>query len=126
MTVNAAGRIQMTLSPMLPATCAVCNRSANNEVRFIDFAKNLDYYGAIVICESCIVEAAELFDCAPVALANHLAEEVESLREILQEVQENNVRLNTTLDSLLLLRPNLFSDDSTATEPDSEDSSLFE
>lgn len=118
MTVNAAGKIQLTLQPALPATCAVCNKSANNSTKFIDFAKDLDYYGAVVICEDCVREALELLECVPVALVNEANEQLAVLHDRIQEVQAENVRLNNTLDNILSLRPGLSEFDSSVTESD--------
>lgn len=61
-------KIQVTTTPALPSLCAVCHTHAKGVTRFIDFGSDIDYYGAIVICELCIVNAAEtLGTLVPVA-----------------------------------------------------------
>ena len=61
-------KIQITTTPALPSQCAVCHTHAKGVTRFIDFGSDIDFYGAIVICELCVVNAAEsLGTMVPVA-----------------------------------------------------------
>ncbi len=50
----------VTKAPALPSKCAVCYTQAKGQQDFIDFGASIDYYGAILICELCIVNAAKL------------------------------------------------------------------
>jgi hypothetical protein len=66
--VMSSEKIQITTTPALPSQCAVCHTHAKGVTRFIDFGSDIDYYGAIVICELCVVNAAEnLGTMVPVA-----------------------------------------------------------
>jgi hypothetical protein len=66
--VMSSEKIQITTTPALPSQCAVCHTHAKGVTRFIDFGSDIDFYGAIVICELCIVNAAEeLGTLVPVA-----------------------------------------------------------
>ena len=62
-----SGKMFLTKTPALPSKCAVCYTDAKGIKDFIDFGSSLDYYGAILICSDCIVNAAELVDMVPVA-----------------------------------------------------------
>lgn len=57
----------ITNSPALPARCVVCYSDAKSNQSFIDFGMQLDFYGAILICDLCMVNAAELVGFIPVA-----------------------------------------------------------
>ena len=118
MTVNASGKIQLTTNPALPATCVVCNKGANNSSLFIDFGVNLDWYGSVNICEFCVRESLELLQCVPVAQVKELEEQLANLKAQALELEENNVRLNSTLDNLLSLRPGVRPSTSVSTESD--------
>lgn len=60
-------RIFINNTPPLPAKCVVCNNDFKPGKFAIDFNASLDYYGAILLCEYCIVNAAELVGMIPVA-----------------------------------------------------------
>jgi len=61
------GKMFVTKTPASPSKCVVCYTDAKGETDFIDFGTDLDYYGAILICQYCIVNAAELVGMVPVA-----------------------------------------------------------
>ena len=106
------GKIQLTLNPMLPATCVVCGRSANGVVRFLDFQMQLEYYGAVVICEDCGKELVSVLDFVPAVALQEIQQEFEFTEDKLSTVREENERLRGALDSILLIRPDISSDSS--------------
>lgn len=118
MEAPPTSKIQVVLNPPLPGTCVICNKSANGQVRFLDFNFNLDWYGAVLICESCAKEVVEIVESDTI---RQQTAEIAALKAELQEVRENNDRLNGSIDSLLSVRPNLVSSNDTAEQGVSED-----
>lgn len=92
--------------PPLPATCVGCHKSANGVTDFVDFNTNVDYYGAILMCEDCFLECGRLLGLVPVAEVEDAARDYNDARETIDRLQDENVRINAALDSLFSLRPN--------------------
>jgi hypothetical protein len=109
--LSQSDKITLTKYPPLPSVCAICKFSANGEVEFLDFEMSLDIYGAVVICERCIAPVAQLFGYVTSVELNNANSIIVSQQEELIEVREANARLNSTLDSILSLRPNVQSSD---------------
>lgn len=63
--VDGSGRVRVVTEPALPAICAMCKKSANGAIRFIDFQFDMDYYGAVVFCEDCMKECMIALDFVP-------------------------------------------------------------
>lgn len=63
----SSDKIFVTKTPAMPSHCAVCYTQAKGNQDFIDFGASLDFYGAILICDLCIVNAALLVGYIPVA-----------------------------------------------------------
>lgn len=77
MTRNPSSRFQVVVQPQaLPAVCGVCGkppgiRSGNasgpvvgQEIEFVDWGLSFDLYGALIFCEDCVKEVADIFGCA--------------------------------------------------------------
>lgn len=85
------GKLFITKTPAAPAKCIVCYTDAQGQREFLDFGMSLDYYGAVLICELCVTNAAELFGFTKVlqdpdtALEN--AALVDELTEATQKVE---------------------------------------
>lgn len=107
MTAHPGGKIQATLTPMLPATCVACRKSANGVTKFLDFQADVDYYGAIVICEDCAREMLDVLGFVPVALVESLRDRLEIQKIELNTVREENERLRGAFDSILVVRPDI-------------------
>lgn len=60
-------KIFLNNTPPLPAKCAACNNDFKAADAAIDFGSDLDYYGAILLCKHCVINAAALVDLVPVA-----------------------------------------------------------
>jgi hypothetical protein len=104
---EGSGRVKLVTEPALPATCAICVRSADGTIKFVDFNVSLDYYGAVVICEDCIKECMGLFDYIPkerLEIAKNLGHE--TLEQL--EVAHNELdRYRSVIDTLGIVRPDL-------------------
>jgi len=88
-------RVALTTAPMLPSKCVICAKDADGIVQFIDFAADLDYYGAIVICEHCVRECIELLDAPVAALREQLVAKEEELEAIKNEYSDYRRAVNT-------------------------------
>jgi hypothetical protein len=127
-TVNTAvsegsGRVFVVTEPPLPATCAVCGRNANGTIKFVDFNKDLDYYGAVVICEDCIKECMSLLDYTPNINFTNKVTELEVVQAELEVAQNELNRYKSALDALNFIRPDinpLNMDDVVESEADGE------
>lgn len=105
---NYIGKIQYVSQPALPAKCICCGKDWKGKGEYmIDFQISLDDYGAVLFCEACAKELASLVSIEAVESRN---EQIKNLQVRIQEVQEENVRLNAALDSLISVRPSLRSD----------------
>jgi hypothetical protein len=133
-TVNTAvsegsGRVFVVTEPPLPATCAVCGRNANGTIKFVDFNKDLDYYGAVVICEDCIKECMGLLEYVP---GSKLEEVIQALTQTIEELEvaKNELdRYKSAFDALNFIRPDLNPlnvDDVVESEADGETTSNSE
>ena len=110
------GKIQYVSQPALPAKCACCgNHWKGNGEYMIDFQVSFDDYGALLFCESCGKELAGLVSIEAIESRN---EQIKNLTVTNRELQEANVRLNSTLDSILAVRPSLGRDNSVSSDAD--------
>lgn len=50
-----------------PGTCCLCGTSGGDGRTFIDFGKQLDWYGAVYFCNFCFMEISEAIGYIPVA-----------------------------------------------------------
>lgn len=104
MTETATSKIQTTTNPALPATCVVCSKAAVENTLFYDWGVNLDWYGAIVMCEDCAHELVEIIQSKRIAFLE--AKNVE-LQAALGESKTELAGLQNALDTLLNLRPSV-------------------
>jgi hypothetical protein len=116
MTHTTSDKIQLTTYPGLPSTCAVCNRSSDGQIKFLDFQCDLEYYGSIVVCEDCWKSGVDALGFVPVAAVNEAQLEARILEETLVAVREENEGLKSALDNLLRVRPDLAPTDSGAAD----------
>lgn len=113
---NTLGKIQFVSQPALPAKCVCCGNHWKGTGEFmIDFQVSMDDYGALLFCENCARELAGLVSIEAIESRN---EQIKNLQVRVQEVQEENVRLNDALDSIFSVRPNLRDDSDSASESD--------
>jgi hypothetical protein len=81
MPSSAQSRIQVLDNPILaPGVCALCGSSGDGQRKFIDFGKQLDWFGAVYLCTECIREVAEASGYIPVASFDQLHTEYRELQ----------------------------------------------
>ena len=72
-----------------PGVCAVCGSAGGDDRKFVDFGKQLDWYGAVYFCTHCVIELAAsigFIESAP--------------HEALKKLNESEVHeLNVTIES---------------------------
>lgn len=96
-TFKTSSRFQLVDSPALPGKCAVCGYSASGESepsdrrRYIDFGMDLDYYGAVVICTTCIEEVAT-------GMGYILPERADEIINESERVKSENARLGAAVE----------------------------
>jgi hypothetical protein len=120
MTTTQSDKATVTKYPIAPATCVICLRSANGVLDFIDFQMNLDVYGSVNICVDCLAPVADLIGYVKKTEYEQVKEQNNNLVDMNRELVENNERLNSTLDSLLKLRPDVLHSDLSVDEKPSK------
>lgn len=71
--VSPQSRIQVLDVPILaPGTCLLCGTSGVDDRKFVDFGKQVDWYGAVYLCSECIEEVARAIGFIPVAEFDNL------------------------------------------------------
>lgn len=107
MAHTGSDKIQITVNPPLPTTCSVCKRPADGIVRFFDFNENIDYYGAVLICEDDVKTMITLLDYVKVAERDAILQELEITQGELSVVRQENDRLRNAFDAIVSVRPDL-------------------
>lgn len=107
MALTQSDKVTLTKTPPLPSTCCICNFSADGTRNFVDFQMSLDFHGAIVICEACFPPVASLFGYIHESELSDIQAQLRNVHSAFENVQEENGRLQTALDSILSVRPGL-------------------
>jgi hypothetical protein len=55
-----------------PGVCCLCGTAGGDNRKFVDFGKQLDWYGAVYFCETCFAEMSEALGFIPVAKFDEL------------------------------------------------------
>lgn len=64
--IDPCSRIKVLDTPILaPGICCLCGSSGGDGRKFIDFGKQLDWYGAVYFCSICIQETAQAIGFIP-------------------------------------------------------------
>ena len=105
---TAGDRITVIARPLtLPGCCAICGYSGTNvgdtgDVRvFIDWQLDLEYYGRVYVCSTCLLQASTSLGWLGVKQAEELRDKVASQESELIVLREQNERLRASLASLL-------------------------
>lgn len=73
MPLSAQSRLTVLNNPELaPGVCFLNGCVGDGKRKFIDFGKNIEWYGVVYICTECIVEVAQAADYIPVAKFDEL------------------------------------------------------
>ena len=79
--LTAQSRLKVLDTPVLaPGICFLCGSAGDDKRKFIDFGKQIEWYGAVYVCTFCIVEVAEAAEFIPVANFDTLHTEYRELR----------------------------------------------
>lgn len=109
-------------NPPLPAKCISCFNDFKPGRPAIDWGMSLDFYGAVLFCSDCILNAAtSLLDLCPVAERDSAVAEVEALQAELIETKDKVEAYANLFDAYRLRHPGVSdhdSDDTSDTESD--------
>lgn len=101
MTVSAQSRIAILDTPILaPGVCSLCGSSGDDKRKFIDFGKQLDWYGAVYFCTICFAEMAQATGHVPVAEFNSLLNAHKTITSQLQVANDSNKAYKDALSSI--------------------------
>lgn len=102
MAMSAQSRLTVLDNPVLaPGICSLCGSAGGDDRKFIDFGKQLEWYGAVYFCSFCIREAAEAIDYIPVANFDELHKEFRELRIKFDQLEAKNKSVEDALRVLL-------------------------
>ncbi|HEY0750374.1 MAG TPA: hypothetical protein VGD26_04430, partial [Chitinophagaceae bacterium] len=120
--MDSSDKITLIKYPGVPSCCAICRRGSDGELDFVDFQLSVDYYGAIVICTTCIAPVAQVLGYVHEDNVTSVKDHAHVLSLEVERLIKENERLRNTMDSVLAFRPDLKRDDSDANEAAVEDS----
>lgn len=110
--MGPSDRVVLTQQPALPSRCAVCLRSADGKLQFVDFGLSFDIDGAVNICTDCVVNIGEVCGLVPVAQVDEAVRECSDALQIVERLQEENGTLRESLDIVSRFSVNLVDHDS--------------
>lgn len=88
MALSAQSRLKVLNNPELaPGVCFLNGCVGDGERKFIDFGRNIEWYGAVYICTQCIIEVVEAADYIPVAAYDALHSEHRKLKVELDQLK---------------------------------------
>lgn len=63
MATSVNGRVQVLDAPIMsPGVCCLCGSAGGDHRKFIDFGKQLDWYGNVYFCSECIREVLTVLE----------------------------------------------------------------
>lgn len=121
---QGSNKFQLLDNPVaLPHKCAGCGYPGGTSEtgiaarQFIDWGITLEYYGAVIFCENCIIEVASVLGFVPPEKIDAALDKITELLAQNQELRLANDSLRTTVHTLSSPIGNVISADS---EPDTE------
>lgn len=79
--ISAQSRLKVLDNPELaPGICFLNGCVGDGKRKFIDFGKNIEWYGAVYVCTQCIIEVAEAAEYIPVASFDKLHNDYRELK----------------------------------------------
>jgi hypothetical protein len=112
MPLTESDKITLTRYPVAPCKCPICHRGSDGALEFIDFQLSFDFDGAVTPCVDCWKTAAELIGYVSEDKIQPLLDQLKAAQTQLESVSNERDQLQSTLDSLFAVRPNLKSDNS--------------
>lgn len=85
----------------LPGECFLCGSSKREA--FLDTNINIEFHGAVYLCQTCVEEIAAYFGMASSKRTSHLEERSEHLASQVYEFQKENERLRQLVDGFTYL-----------------------
>jgi DNA-directed RNA polymerase subunit RPC12/RpoP len=77
---TAANRVQVLNVPLMaPGVCMLCGTAGIDNRTFVDFGKQVEWYGAVYLCSECIKEVAIAVGFIPVAEFDKLLEQLKEI-----------------------------------------------
>lgn len=102
MTVTPQSRIQVLDAPIAaPGVCSMCGSAGGDGRKFLDYGKQLDWYGAVYFCSECIKEFAQAADFIPVEAFNSQAIELANLQITYDQLVRRNKVMENALRNVL-------------------------
>lgn len=79
--ISAQSRLKVLDNPELePGICFLNGCVGDGKRKFIDFGKNIEWYGAVYICTQCVIEVSEAAEFIPVASFDKLHNDYRELK----------------------------------------------
>ncbi len=98
MTTDASARVQVLDVPVVaPGVCILCGIASGDNRKFVDFGKQVDWYGAVYFCSECFGEIARALGWIPVAEYNELLEEYKKSAGIYEISVTSNRKITDAL-----------------------------
>lgn len=102
MTVTPQSRIQILDIPVAaPGVCSMCGSSGGDGRKFLDYGKQLDWYGAVYFCTECVKEFSQAVDYIPVDAFNSQAQELTKLQINYDQLVKRNKAVENALRTVL-------------------------
>lgn len=102
MTVTPQSRIQIVDTPVAaPGNCSMCGSCGGDGRKFLDFGKQLDWYGAVYFCTECVKEFSQAVDYIPVDAFNSQAQELAKLQISYDQLVKRNKAVENALRNVL-------------------------
>jgi hypothetical protein len=115
---STTSRVQVISVPIAaPGVCVLCGTSGGDNRTFIDFGKQLDWYGAIYFCNICIAEISRAIGFVPVDDFNELYSDLRKLKIDHEKLKANYVVIKNALANMLNDHPDNTSDDNVPSVP---------
>jgi hypothetical protein len=123
METSPQARIQIINTAILaPGICIVCGSAGTEDREFLDFGKQLDWYGAVYLCTLCVPEMATACDFIPGNSFHKLYDEHRKLQISYDQLSSEHVKVKDALGSLLVGTAGTIVDNNGTTFPVVEES----
>lgn len=102
MTVTPQSRVQVLDVPIAaPGNCSMCGSVGGDGRKFLDYGKQLDWYGAVYFCSECIKEFASAVDYIAKAAFDGLYKDYQKLEVAYDKLVKRNQVMENALRNVL-------------------------